>query len=88
MGELCTIKHLRRLGRPYIDVDILDPIAPERVAAWMRAHGVRTLNVAGNVEPKSPTARAAGITAFVEAYLARVFEALGHGPIDAGGDDT
>ena len=44
----------------------------------MRANNVRVLNVAGNIEPKSCTALASGITAFVTDYLAQLFRRLGH----------
>ena len=55
-GERCTLKRLRRLGRPYLDIDPRAPIPPERAAAWVREHRVATLNVASNVEPKPPKA--------------------------------
>jgi hypothetical protein len=42
------------------------------------------LNLAVNVEPESETAKAAGITAFVTAYLVEVFTILGHPPPDGG----
>ena len=42
---------------------------PADVAAWLKANGVRVLNVAGNAEHTSP-----GIGAFVAAFLADVFE--------------
>lgn len=87
-GERCTLKRLRRLGRPYLDIDPRAPIPPERAAAWVREHRVATLNVASNVEPKPPKAWAAGVIAFVQAYLGRVFEAIGHRPDGTGRDWT
>jgi hypothetical protein len=46
-----------------------------RVVAWIVAHEVRMLNVAGNRESEAP-----GIGARVERFLADVFRRLGHGP--------
>lgn len=77
-GERCTLRWLIELGKPYRDVDITNPPPPREVADWLTATGVRVLNVAGNVEPKGRTAKAAGITAFVTAYLVEVFTILGH----------
>ena len=50
----------------------------------MRENNVRVLNVAGNTEPKSRTALAPGITAFVTDYLAQLFRRLGHRNMTAG----
>ncbi len=81
-GELCTLKFIRQHGKPCIDVDIKNPRPVEEIAEWISRERIKTLNVAGNVEPKSRGAQASGITDFVIDYLGRVFEALGHQPND------
>ena len=81
-GERCTLRWLHELHKPYLDVDLAAPPPPRQVADWLAANRVRVLNVAGNVEPKSKRAKAAGITAFVRAYLVEVFTLLGHPPRD------
>jgi hypothetical protein len=80
LGEKCTLKWLLHHGKPYMDIDRADPPPVEEVAAWIKRHNIRVLNVAGNVEPKSKKAKASGITEFVIDYLSRVFLALGHSP--------
>jgi hypothetical protein len=77
-GEICTLKFIRQHHKPFLDVDIKKPRPVEEVAGWIRREGIKTLNVAGNVEPRSRKAQASGITDFVIDYLGRVFEALGH----------
>jgi hypothetical protein len=77
-GEICTLKFIRQHRKPFLDVDIKDPRPVEEVVEWIRREGIKTLNVAGNVEPKGRNAQASGITDFVIDYLGRVFEALGH----------
>lgn len=70
-GEVLTLDLCRRYKRPHLDVSPGGDMTPESVAAWVRANGVRVLNVAGNTERTSP-----GITAFVTAFLADVFARL------------
>jgi predicted NAD-dependent protein-ADP-ribosyltransferase YbiA (DUF1768 family) len=77
-GEICTLKSIRQHGKSFLDVDIKNPRPVEEVVEWIRRGGIKTLNVAGNPEPKSRTSQAGGITDFVIDYLGRVFEALGH----------
>lgn len=77
-GEKCTFTFVHEHHKPRIDVDMLAPRPVEEVGAWIRANKIKTLNVSGNVEPKSKTAQAFGITAFAIGYLSRVFEQLGH----------
>jgi hypothetical protein len=78
MGELCTLKFIRQHHKPYLDVDIKQPLPVEEVVAWIRSEGIKTLNVAGNPEPRGRNAQARGITDFVINYLGQVFESLGH----------
>jgi hypothetical protein len=65
-------------GKPYLDIDTNAPPPVEEVAAWIRRHNIRVLNVGGNVEPRSRTAKASGITEFVTDYLGLVFRLLGN----------
>jgi hypothetical protein len=44
---------------------------PHNIAEWIRENGIEVLNVGGNRESKAP-----GIGAFVEKYLAEVFQLL------------
>lgn len=78
LGEKCTLKCIRQHSKPYMDIDLTAPPPVEEVAAWIKRHDVKVLNVAGNVEPKSRSAKASGITEFVMDYLGRVFVVLGH----------
>ena len=80
LGEKCTLKWIRRHGKPYLDIDRAAPPPVEEVAEWIRQHNIKVLNIAGNVEPKSKKAKTSGITEFVIDYLGRVFLALGHSP--------
>lgn len=77
-GERCTFNCIQRHGKPYFDVHMNDPPPVETVAEWIERTHIRVLNIAGNVEPKSRTARAYGITDFVASYLADLFRILGH----------
>jgi hypothetical protein len=81
-GEICTLKSLCKHRKPSLDVDIKAPRPVAEVVEWIRREGIRTLNVAGNVEPKSRKSPASGITDFVIDYLGQVFETLGHRRID------
>jgi len=77
-GELCTLKWIKHFSKPHIDIDIKSPRPVSEVVEWMRENNIRVLNVAGNAQPKSPTALSYGITAFVADYLSQVFCRLGH----------
>jgi predicted Rossmann-fold nucleotide-binding protein len=77
-GELCTLKWITHYGRPHIDIDIRSRRFMIDIVKWVQKNKIRVLNVAGNREPKSRTALASGITAFVTDYLAQLFRQLGH----------
>ena len=70
-GEKCTLQAIKWYAKPYLDVDMKNPIAVEQVVQWLIANKVKTLNVAGNSEPTSPW-----IGEAVENYLYRVFNQL------------
>ena len=68
-GELCTLKAINQYKKPYIDVDINNPIAVEEVVDWIQRNHIETLNVAGNCE-----SRQSGICDFVADYLEKVIQ--------------
>ena len=78
------MKWITHYGRPHIDIDIRSHRPISDIIEWMRKNNIRMLNVAGNREPKSGTALASGITAFVIDYLSQVFCRLGHRDVTAG----
>jgi hypothetical protein len=82
-GEKCTLKYLRAAGKPYHDITmpedrVVDPIEVQKAVEFIKKFNILTLNVSGNVEPKSRNARSFGITNFTRDFLGQVFEALGH----------
>jgi Circularly permutated YpsA SLOG family len=70
-GTEWTLRCAARLGRPVLVCDPGDPDAADRIASWIDALGVRTLNVAGPAESACP-----GIGALAERVLARAFGLL------------
>ena len=78
LGEKCTLRCLRVQRKPYVDVDMHNPIEVAEVVDWVHSHQIRILNVAGNVRPKSRAAKAWGIEDFAVEFLCEVFRALGH----------
>ena len=75
-GEKCTLKHIKAYGRPYIDVDVKNPIPIEEVTFWITDNNIQILNVAGNRESKS-----LGIGSFVTNYMSRLLKAMGFEPV-------
>jgi hypothetical protein len=53
-GTDLTLRLAERHGRPCLVVDLDAPPPPAEVAAWLRAHQVRIVNVAGPRESQSP----------------------------------
>jgi hypothetical protein len=53
-GTALTIELARRLGRPYLVVDLGQPSDAIAVRTWARTHGIRVLNVAGPRESSCP----------------------------------
>ncbi len=72
-GERCTLRAIRSHKKPYLDIDIIDPISPEEVGEWLEKNEVEVLNVAGNAEQTHP-----GIQNFVMEFLLKVFNAIRH----------
>ena len=75
-GERCTLKAIKKWGRPYVDVNarFLDPefehAARRLLVRFLAEYKIRVLNVAGNSEKTSP-----GIGRAAEAFLVRALRA-------------
>lgn len=67
-GEVLTLGLCRKYGKPHLDVAPGGPLTPADAVAWLSAHAVRVLNVAGNSERTSP-----GIEEAVAGFLGEVF---------------
>ncbi|WP_447980191.1 putative molybdenum carrier protein [Candidatus Nitrospira bockiana] len=63
-GTALTLEVARRLAKPSLLIDLSNPPSPDAVRAWLTAHGIRTLNVAGPRESTCP-----GIYADAVAFL-------------------
>ena len=63
-GTAFTIEVARRLGKPCLVIDLAAQTSVPPVCTWARDHGIRTLNVAGPRESKSP-----GIHAHAREFL-------------------
>ncbi len=66
-GELCTLKAINQYSKPYIDIDVKDPIDIDLVVKWVNNNNIKTLNVAGNKESTYP-----GIQKFTREYLIKI----------------
>jgi hypothetical protein len=53
-GTAFTIEVARRLGKPCLVIDLAAQTSVQPVGTWAQDHGIRTLNVAGPRESKSP----------------------------------
>jgi hypothetical protein len=72
-GEICTLRGIKEYKKPYIDVDPRRSFSHQLqdVVNWIKENNIRTLNVAGNRESKSP-----GIQQYVVNFLLKIFEKL------------
>ena len=70
-GTEWALRCAARLGRAVLVCDPADPEAAVRIARWIRALGIRTLNVAGPAESACQ-----GIGALAERVLARAFGSI------------
>jgi len=66
-GTRLTLRLARRYEKPCLTVDLRDCPPQAKVLAWLNAHRVRALNVAGPRESAQP-----GIAAAAEGYLRRL----------------
>ena len=70
-GEICTLNAIKSCKKPYIDVDLNNPLLISIVKKWIVDNNVQTLNVAGNSEQTHP-----GTFEATSNYLSLLFEAL------------
>lgn len=63
-GTAYTVLLAKRMAKPHVIVDLTSPTDPAKIRAWLLAHHVHTLNVAGPREQSAP-----GIYAAAVAYL-------------------
>ena len=70
-GEICTLNAIKDYGKPYFDVNLIDPPPILSVTNWISCHRIEVLNVAGNAEQTSPGTHDAATR-----YLEQVFEKL------------
>ena len=70
-GFRAAVAACRKHGKPYFIVEE-GVTRPSDILAWLNAHQVETMNVAGNRESKNP-----GLGERVEAFLGRVFDQAG-----------
>ena len=77
MGEKCTLNAIKDNNKPYMDIDINNPVSTAIVAKWIREKNVRKLNIAGNKQPANRNAWAFMITEFTEQFLTELFTELG-----------
>jgi len=77
MGEKCTLNAINDNNKPYMDIDINNPVSTTIVAKWIREKNIKKLNIAGNTQPAKPNAKAFKITEFTEQFLSELFTELG-----------
>jgi hypothetical protein len=70
-GEKCTLRAIRSHKKPYLDIDIENPLSPVEVADWIISNNVEVLNIAGNSEKTY-----LGMERFVVGFLLKVFDEL------------
>jgi hypothetical protein len=71
-GTAFTVEIAKKLGKPYLVLDLNEAPKESAVTAWATAHNVRILNVAGPRESKCP-----GIYAQAAQFLRTVFKTSG-----------
>ena len=77
-GEKCTLNAINDNNKPYMDIDINNPLSTAIVVAvWIRKNNIKKLNIAGNTQPANRNARAFMITEFTEQFLTELFTELG-----------
>jgi hypothetical protein len=68
-----TVAACQKFGKPCLPVYPGASFEPSHVASWIARNQVKSLNVAGNLEPDEP-----GIGTQVERFLEQVLQLLGH----------
>lgn len=61
-GTAQTVAYAARIGKPCLVLDLLQPLTPETALAWVTAHQIQVLNIAGPRESKSPGVYAKAVT--------------------------
>jgi len=69
-GTALTIRFARAMGRPFLVVDLAEPLDPGQVQLWIRENRIGVLNIAGPRESKCP-----GIYGEAKAFLRAVLGA-------------
>lgn len=49
-GELCTYNAIKKYNKPWIDINLLNPLPIEEVIEWILLNDIKVLNVAGNTQ--------------------------------------
>jgi len=70
-GTQRTVYLCREYGKPALIVDLARKVKGADFAAWLRAHGIETLNVAGPRESKQSGIERAARQALEELFAAR-----------------
>jgi len=52
-GKLCTYKHIKKLNKPSMDIDIDNLLPIQTVTEWIDTNKFETINIAGNSETKT-----------------------------------
>lgn len=68
-GEKLTLKYIKQENKPYLDVDINNPVTPIEVAEWIHNNRFEVINIAGNTNTEDNR-----VYLFCVNYLKRVFE--------------
>lgn len=71
-GERCTMRYIKKWGKPWFDYDFnsaqaFDGTSARGVRLWLADNHIRTLNVAGNSESRAP-----GMQSRVKYHLIRI----------------
>jgi len=51
-GEQLTLMAIEKYNKPFLDIDLNNPISTMRLYNWLLEHNIKVLNVAGNTEGK------------------------------------
>ena len=70
-GEACTLRAIKKHGKPYFDVNVKNPPQVSKFIEWLTNNNVSILNVAGNAESTWP-----GTEEFAEQYIISALKAL------------
>jgi hypothetical protein len=77
-GEKLTVKTLKRCDKPFLKIDLKNPLLTSFVIQWLKSKQIKILNIAGNTERTCP-----GIEKCVYIYLATIFEKMGFNLVES-----